>query len=174
MYYNKWTAKYEQCFTVVITEPDALSVTSGRMASSSTVNISLEGGEIYYITFNDETIITDESEIQLTLLIGINDLTVRTNIDCQGVYKETMMFGNEPIVYPNPIINEVLYVNLAENNENTTPVEIYNLAGKLIYSQTYPANTKRLEIDMSNLVNGFFILKISTSEKLYNYKIIKQ
>jgi hypothetical protein len=165
---------YEQCFTVVITEPDALSVTSGRMASSSTVNISLEGGEIYYITFNDETIITDESEIQLTLLIGINDLTIRTNIDCQGVYKETMMFGNEPIVYPNPIINEVLYVNLAENNENTTPVEIYDLAGKLIYSQTYPANTKRLEIDMSNLVNGFFILKISTSEKLYNYKIIKQ
>ena len=167
-------AGYEQCYTVVVIEPDELNVTTGRIANSSIVNISLEGGETYYVTLNNETIITHDSEIELSLSNGINDIKVKTNKDCQGVYKETIMFGNEPIVYPNPIINEVLYVNLAENNENTTPVEIYDLSGKLIYSKTYPANTKRLEIDMSNLVNGFFILKIVTTEKSFNYKIIKQ
>ena len=55
--------EYEQCFTVVVTEPDALMVTIGRMANSSIVNISLEGGDLYYITLNEETIITHESEI---------------------------------------------------------------------------------------------------------------
>lgn len=166
--------EFEQCFTVVINEPDALVVTTGRLANSSIVNVSLDGGEVYYVTLNEETFITNENEIELSLLNGSNDLSIKTNIDCQGVYKETIMNGNEPLVYPNPIINDVLYVIMIENIENETPVEIYDLAGKLIYSKTYPINTKRLEIDLSKMINGFFILKISTSEKVYNYKIIKQ
>ncbi|NNL16625.1 MAG: T9SS type A sorting domain-containing protein [Flavobacteriaceae bacterium] len=165
---------YEQCFTVVITEPDALVVTTGRMANPSIVNVSLEGGEIYYITLNNETIITSENEIQLSLSSGINDISVKSNKDCQGIYRETIILGNEPVVYPNPIINEVLYVNLVQKTENTTPVEIYDLAGKLIYSKSYPADTNRLEIDMSDISNGFFVLKVSTSEKIYNYKLIKR
>jgi hypothetical protein len=56
----------------------------------------------------------------------------------------------------------------------TVPVEIYDLAGKLIFAQTYNANTNRLKVDVSNIASGFFILKIVTTEKIHNYKIIKQ
>ena len=51
-------------------------------------------------------------------------------------------------------------------NENTTPVEIYDLAGKLIYSKTYPSNTKRLEIDMSNLAKDFSVENITQKNVL--------
>lgn len=165
---------YEQCFTVVVVEPDELIVSTNRIANSSNVTLSLQGGELYYVTINNETIITNESEIELPLTNGVNDVSVKTNKDCQGVYKETFVLNNQPLVYPNPVNNNRLYINTGGLNMITVPVEIYDLAGKLLFSKAYQPTTNQLEIDMSNIPNGFFILKIATTENIYNYKIIKQ
>jgi endoglucanase len=164
---------YEQCFTVIVIEPDALVVNADRSPNSSYLNVTLDGGEVYYITLNNEIIITDQSEVELMLSNGINELSIRTNKDCQGTYEKTIVISTEPFVHPNPIHN-TLYINTGDLNMITVPVEIYDLAGKLIFAQTYNANTNRLKVDVSNIASGFFILKIVTTEKIHNYKIIKQ
>ena len=102
--------EYEQCFTIVVIEPDELIVNADRVAYSSSLNITLDGGEVYYITLNDETFITDESSIALTLSIGENILSVKTNKECQGVYEKTIVVGSEPILYPNPRLLEKQYL----------------------------------------------------------------
>ena len=164
---------YEQCFTVIVIEPDELSVDLNRSANSSRLNVTVDGGELYYITINEETFITDETEIELQLSRGNNELIVRTNKDCQGVYKKTIFLNTEPLVYPNPIVN-TLFIEVGDFNESSVPIEIYDLAGKLIFSKSYNIRTSTLEVDLSNLTSGFYVLKLRTEEKPHKYKIGKQ
>jgi len=165
--------EYEQCFTIVVIEPDELIINADRVANSSSLNITLDGGEVYYITLNDETFMTDESAIELSLSAGTNTLSIKTNKECQGVYEKTIVIGSEPVLYPNPV-QDMLFINIGLTNLTRIPVEIYDLTGKLIVSKTYSPTSNTLSIDVSNIESGFFVLKITTSEKTHNYKIIKQ
>jgi endoglucanase len=164
---------YQQCFTVIVIEPDALVVSADRSANASYLNVLLNGGELYYITLNDEIIITDESEIELVLSNGTNKLSVRTDKDCQGIYEKTIVNTIQPLVYPNPVHNN-LFITMRSLDMENVPLEIYDLAGKLIRSKIYNPKDNTIQIDLSNMTSGFFILKIVTPEKTYNYKIIKQ
>ncbi len=175
-------SNYEQCFTVVVTEPDELSVSTsgrssntktGKSSSSKTLTVSLAGGESYYVTLNNKVTITSESEIELELTKGINNISVKTNKDCQGVYNETIVFNSKPFVYPNPIKNNTININSVEFYESETPVEIYDLKGQLLFSKSYRSTTNQLKIDVSNIPNGIYILKIVSKEEIFNYKIIK-
>jgi hypothetical protein len=164
---------YEQCFTVVVIEPDELDVNADRVAYSSRVNVTINGGNMYYITFNEETFITSESEVELVLSKGVNKLSIRTDKECQGIYEKTFVLNNEPLPYPNPVQN-TLFINTSDTYGTSVPVEIYDVSGKLIFSKTYDQTQNTLEIDVSNIASGFFFLKIRTTEKTHNYKIVKQ
>ena len=165
---------YEQCFTVVVTQPDELIVTAGRPSSAkSMLKVNLSGSTLYYITLNSETFITEQNEVELQLNPGINELTVKTNIDCQGIYKKTLFYDLAPTVYPNPAQNN-LFISTDGLDVENLPVKIFDLTGKLIFYESYPMKDNQLKIDISNLSNGFFILKIVTNQKTYNYKIVKQ
>ena len=164
---------YEQCFTVVVIEPDELDVNADRVAYSSRVNVTINGGNMYYITLNEETFITSESEVELVLSKGVNKLSIRTDKECQGIYEKTFVLNNEPLPYPNPVQN-TLFVITNDTYGTSVPVEIYDVSGKLIFSKTYDQTQNTLEIDVSNIASGFFFLKIRTTEKTHNYKIVKQ
>lgn len=165
---------YEQCFSIVVSEPDELQVNLERNANASHITVKLEGGDIYYVTFNGDTTITQESEIELDLTKGKNELSVKTNKDCQGIYNETILSSAVPLVYPNPAINNKVFINMGFSELNKVPVEIYDVSGKLIMSKTYQLENNELEIDLSQIESGFLILKIITAEKIYNFKIIQQ
>jgi endoglucanase len=164
---------YEQCFTLVVTEPDDLAVISGRIANSSILKLTMNGGDFYYITLNGEITITEENEIEVQLSNGINELSVKTDKDCQGIYREIFTTDTTPTVFPNPA-QSTLFISTVNLNMDLVPVEIYDLSGKLILSKTFEVSDSQIQIDLSNVANGFFILKIATTEKIYNYKIIKQ
>ena len=164
---------YEQCFTAVVTEPDELVVTSNVDASASRLELSLTGSDVYYVSVNDKTIITSERQIELPLTEGVNKVNVKTNIDCQGIYEEVILNTVRPIVSPNPLINDKLYITPGQNQDISGIVEIYYLSGKLIFSKEYATPANPLEVDVSSIPTGVFILKIVTSEETFNYKIIK-
>ena len=176
-------SSYEQCFTVVVTEPDELSVSTtgkssgtknGKSVNNKNIMVSLAGGEIYYINLNNEVTITRENEIELELVQGVNKLSVTTNKDCQGVYNETIVFNSQPFVYPNPIKNNTININSVEFYDKETPIEIYDLTGKLLFSKTYHATSNQLKVDVTSIPNGIYILKVISKEEIFNYKIIKQ
>ncbi|GGE21534.1 carbohydrate-binding protein [Psychroflexus salis] len=166
---------YEQCFTLVVNQPDELIVTSGRPTNSaeSKINISLSGASLYYITLNNETFITEQNEIELQLTEGINELSVKTDTDCQGIFKKTFVYDIAPSVYPNPFQNTLFVIPNTKDLESL-PVEIYDLTGKLIFSKSYNTKDNQLNLNLSSLSNGIFVLKVITKQKTYNFKIVKQ
>ena len=158
---------------MVVIEPDELSVSTSKSSNSKKVTISLSGGSSYYVSLNNETTITGESEIELELTPGANDLSIKTNKDCQGVYNETIVFNIKPVVFPNPIKNNLLNINSVDFYKQETPIEIYDLTGKLLFSKIHKSETNQLNIDVSKIPNGMYLLKIVIADETFNYKIIK-
>lgn len=71
-----------------------------------------------------------------------------------GVNEET---ANELSIYPNPVENR-LFIN---TNENINTINIYNVVGINVYSEEkFSSNS----IDVSNLNNGIYIIKINTAQ----------
>lgn len=89
-------------------------------------------------------------------------ITAHRKLDIEDVHFENFSF------YPNPV-EEVLLIS---NADSIDEIEIYDLMGREIFSQTYKMNN--LEIDMSVFSTGTYLLKakINSSEKIF--KIIKK
>ncbi|GAB1309250.1 hypothetical protein KH5_19330 [Urechidicola sp. KH5] len=75
--------------------------------------------------------------------------------------------AQRPYIYPNPAVNVVQIKNL---NQKEFFFKIYNYESKMVSE----GNVKDGKIDFSNLKPGVYILKILTSNSLYNFKIIRK
>ncbi|WKW47581.1 choice-of-anchor L domain-containing protein [Myroides sp. JBRI-B21084] len=70
--------------------------------------------------------------------------------------------------YPNPVVNE-LVINYSENIKQ---VEVYNMAGKQVFKNTYDDST--IKIDFSHFSSGTYIVKLATENQSQTIKIIKK
>ena len=163
---------YEVCYTIVITEPNALEVFSSRVASGSRIALDMSGSISYNIEFNNETFTTFNPALVLDLKEGINTLRVSTDLDCQGVFEEVIFNTKDFVVSPNPFTN-ILKINNVVLDENIT-VNIYSMVGKLVYNKTYFAEEQQLDINTNNIDAGLYIISIQSKTRVSTYKIIKQ
>ena len=67
-------------------------------------------------------------------------------------------------IYPNPVIDKLFIQGLS----NPTKISVYNILGKLVLSKTTSS-----EINVDNLQNGIYILKIVDEQKEIVRKFIK-
>lgn len=164
---------YEQCYDLTITEPEDLSVSSKVDTSTGKVSLNFKGGKIYTINLNGKVFTTAQNEITLDLEAQTNTISVSTDKDCQGFYEETIVLASEISVYPNPVKNSLLYLELGTISDPSVNVEIYTLSGRQISTSDHYVNNGQVQIDVSNIPNGLFVLKIHTAQKTYHYKIVK-
>ncbi|MNK48619.1 hypothetical protein D3C87_674540 [compost metagenome] len=75
-------------------------------------------------------------------------------------------------VYPNPTSGFVTIQNI--KNSNLKNVEVYNVAGQLIQKYNLNNNTKNTSLDMSQLINGTYILKVNSETESNSVKVIKK
>lgn len=165
---------YEQCFNLVVNEPEDLAVQSKINKTASKVTLSLKGSDRYLITFNDEFITTSENEITLDLVESKNTISVKTSNDCQGIYEETILMSPTTLVYPNPVQHNKLFINTRNIDDSSVVIQLFNLAGNLISSNSYATKNGIVEIDVTGIPKGIFILQMATSKEIVNYKIIRQ
>lgn len=77
---------------------------------------------------------------------------------------------NALVVFPNPVSgNENLNIVFGKNI--SANIQLYSVTGKLILSDAF-TNLSRKELSLSNLVNGVYLLKISTNETTVTRKVI--
>jgi hypothetical protein len=69
-------------------------------------------------------------------------------------------------IFPNPIRDNNLKI---ENLNEATDIHIYNITGQLIRTET--AVMGNADIDVSNLSNGMYILKMQSGESIRTEKI---
>lgn len=69
-------------------------------------------------------------------------------------------------IYPNPT-NNMLYVDLNLRNEIDMQVEMYSLAGALVYQKSLDeVQYGKLKINVSDMASGNYILKLRTPQKV--------
>ena len=165
---------YEICFTLVIQEPEALSVSSKVDSIDSKVTLNLQGGGTYTIELNGNIYRTTESEITLPLTQANNSLSVRTDKDCQGTYEETIRLSDELLIYPNPISSGDLTIFLGSITEEKVDVTLYDLNGRSVFRKQFDVRNNEIRFNVDALAKGVYLLNIKTYSSLVNYKIIRR
>jgi hypothetical protein len=75
---------------------------------------------------------------------------------------------NTVTAYPNPVI-DFLYIN---NDNRIKEVEVYNVSGQRILSETI--NAQKGSVDMRGATAGVYIVKVNTEKGSQSLKIIKK
>lgn len=74
-----------------------------------------------------------------------------------------------PLIFPNPATN-----NITISGNKLNKIEIIDVLGRIVkQAQPHSTNTN-IEIDISNISNGTYVVKIYETNKISNQKIIKQ
>jgi endoglucanase len=164
---------YESCYEVTIQEPADLAVLSRVSNEEYNVKIDLAGGEMYRIELNDKVYMTNESTITVSLKAGKNDLVVKTDKECQGIYSEKILIQDKIYVYPNPS-QEIVYVTIPVQENDHVSLQVFSMIGKLVVSKQFNSQEKTFPIDISSLSSGTYALKVISNSSMYNAKIVRQ
>lgn len=82
-----------------------------------------------------------------------------------GVNESILELNNALSIYPNPFSTSLTL----ETNSIIKEVNISNLLGEKVFSQTYPETT----ISLEHLPNGIYMMKVETGEGSSTQKIVK-
>ena len=81
------------------------------------------------------------------------------------------IIARELSIYPNPNKGK-FFVQLGSDFNTNTKIEVYNVMGKRVY-ETLASNSKT-EIDLSDLDQGIYFIRVMDGETILTQKIIKQ
>ncbi|MBO3116743.1 leucine-rich repeat domain-containing protein [Winogradskyella sp. DF17] len=163
---------YEICYTIVITQPEPLEVFSNRMASGDEISLALSGSSKYHIELNGETFTTYNPALVLQLQNGINDLKVKTDLDCQGIYEERILVSQDALFYPNPV-KDILTIYYPAEDEDIQ-LYIYSPYGQLLRSKTIKNIGSEVYFDMSPYASGIYVISVQSKSMISTQKIIKE
>ncbi len=160
---------YKICYSIVVGEPKDLAVLSQVNPVTNSVTLNLTGANTYQIQLNGQSYQTNSSSITLPLQLGTNQILVTTDKPCQGTFDEAILVNDKATIYPNPF-GDMLFIKLGGNQTSTVAVNISNSSGVKVFQQTYQNATGTLQINVSNLESGFYLLTVGDQ----TYKIFKK
>jgi len=167
-------AGYENCFDVVVAEPEALSVSSKTNITARTLTLNLSGSDSYIINLNDEVFTTSDAEITLPIKSDVTKLMVKTQKECQGVHEETIDFGAKIIVYPNPVSSGAITIQLPTPSDREITVQLNTFDGRSVMRKMVEPNETSIQLNTDDLQAGIYLLYVTTHGKVETFKIIKQ
>lgn len=92
--------------------------------------------------------------------------------NCSTLAVEDVKKQNGISVFPNPTSGFITIQNT--RNSDLKTVEIYNVAGQLIKNFKLNSGTNKASMDMSQLLNGTYILKVKSESENNTVKVIKK
>jgi len=125
---------------------------------------SKDTATLIYVAFPLETVANSE---QLSLFAT----KAIQYFDRQGVTSVEALEDLGLKIYPQPA-KDYIKVELYSKDHTPVKVEIYSLSGQKIWQKTY--FNKQIELDVSTLKTGVYIIKIETQNTLYTTQIIKK
>jgi photosystem II stability/assembly factor-like uncharacterized protein len=77
--------------------------------------------------------------------------------------------SDEPLLYPNPAKNNL---GIYKGGEEILDVKIYNNRGVLVIEKLYSGGQANIQINISNLQNGLYYVKIKTKQNEYTEHLV--
>ncbi|KDN55836.1 pectate lyase family protein [Flavobacterium seoulense] len=164
---------YKQCYEVKIEEPEKIVISSFVSKNSNTVKLTMSGSEQYKVTVNGVDEIVAGNDYTAALKSGTNTITVSTDLECQGVFNETIFLSEGIQYFPNPT-SGVVQVYLAGEDKEVA-VKVFNLTGNLISSFVKPIESNRnFQLELSSYMNGVYLIQLDGKTISKTFKIIKK
>ena len=169
-------ADFEKCFTIQITEPDALKVDSKTDSTGKLVSLSLKGSSSYFITVNEKEYSTTENEITLPLSEAENNIMVKTDLECQGVFEQTIIATRERVsIFPNPVEKGDVSIFLPSiNADQEILITMFSQSSIRVLEQMKKADGRIVKINMDNLPTGVYTIIVTSESQNSTHKIIKK
>jgi hypothetical protein len=152
---------------------DVTSYTIVLGVDEGTIEISaLAGGTVTITGDGEYDLPADNADLTIYVVaqsqVGqTTAYTVLVDID-KSVDVEEFEMDTDYSIYPNPFSNTITI----NSSEVITNVNVYNLQGALIMSEVTNDNT--VELDLSTLKSGAYIIKANSSSEVFTNTIIKQ
>ena len=124
----------------------------------------------------NSTVTQSYSAIDNSPVRGVNYYRLK-QVDTDGKYTYsnvvTVKFGvgDDPVVYPNPIVSVFTAV---PGKELIREIVIYNVQGRAVQFAIGNSTEAPMNVNISLLSTGLYFLKVKTDSKIYQFKIIKQ
>ena len=170
---SDYISNYEQCFNVIISEPQDLAVLTSQARGSDILNMTMSGSETYTIVHNNKPIKTSKSKFDLDLKKGLNIIKVYAEKECQGVYEETIFNSENILLSPNPATSSSkLWIGGDDKNVN---VSMFDNAGRLLWTnENNVPSSRSIDIQVSNLRPGLYYVKVESETVKKTAKLIKE
>ena len=122
---------------------------------------------------NNKYYTTSDSEFTLTLEKGLNFIKVVGDRECQGIYEETIFNSEDIILSPNPAVNSSnLWIG---GNDKDVTISMFDSAGRLLWVKNNDMNSSRnIDIQVSNLKQGLYYIKVDSETVKKTAKLIKK
>ncbi len=160
---------YKQCYDILITEPQDLSVNSEINLVNNTVQLNMSGSDSYVVNLNGKNYTSTSSVMSLALQAGLNKITVSSGKECQSTYTEEIYLSELVEVYPNPF-NSILNIKIKNQESKSLNVKILNGAGALMYEGVNMVQNNLVSLDLTKLENGYYFVVIGKEK----FKVIKK
>ena len=166
-------ADYQQCFEVQIDQPEAIVAFTEINQNLSSMKIKLEGPDKFYVSINNKIQVFTQGTHTIELKNGMNEISINGEQECQGEYFERIYVSEDVRLYPNPTSGPVqLYIPGTDNRIN---INVLSIQGTRVWTDKINVNNSRVvELNLSNLEVGTYILKISGNEINETLKVIKK
>jgi hypothetical protein len=165
---------FELCYTLEVPQPEDLSVSGKVSTLGREITLELKGGTRYTINLNGQRYETAASQITLPLTQPVNNLEVRTDVDCQGVYTQTVTLTEDLIALPNPIESGDLQVFIPGMDGGEVQIRLFSLDGSSVLNKRLTIRGGEVRFNMDSFARGVYLLNVVLPDQLYSYKIIKR
>ena len=151
--------------TVIADPADLGTVTGGGVYEEGTeVTITaIPLNESMFVNWTENDIVVSE-ELTFTFTVT-SDRTFVAHFNVDNVIE---IADTRFSIYPNPVVNELII-----NGETAiTRCEIFTINGEMVYSQDY--NTNSVNVNVENLAEGSYIVRIVSEGMVQTKRFIKQ
>ena len=163
---------YEQCFTVVLSQPEPFSVVSSLSYSGEQLELFLSGATSFQLTHNGAETSIPAGALSVPLYKGANTIRITTDLSCQGVFEENYFNSEDILVYPNPTTSKVNVMVGGKDKEAN--ILVRDIRGTIIknFTQNLEGN-RSITFDISGYSTGVYFVEVVSTTVLKTAKIIK-
>ncbi len=167
-------SSYEQCFDVVVGEPEKLNAFVSVDEDDKKVSITMSGSNVYNVEINGKRSTVSSSSFTTELDTGLSIIKVYTDLECQGSIEQKVFVSEDIHYYPNPTDNDVkVHVG---GKDQQVKVSVFTTAGALVYTQeqTIEDITRKTQIDLSKQQTGTYVVVMESKTVRKTFKIIRE
>ena len=131
---------------------------------TDTLSLGILGEDSYTLDYYLYDICISDPDIDS--LVYYENLKINIEDRATGLSEEQ---GQDITIYPNPASDQ-LFVRLPSGSRDSE-LSLFTVNGKLILKERIEAGSELYRIDLSEVLTGYYILKISDQDKLFTSKL---